>query len=135
MEVIDDDPVGDMPTQKRKRMPKPNLPRGRSADPNLLAETIALKHAQRTKVELQNAQARSELLPAKAVEAEWAGILRDVRAGMLALPSRLQQRLPHLAAHDVATIDREIRDALASLGGQKPVEHTENVPEAFSIGK
>lgn len=106
--------IGDLP--RKAKAPKVNLPRGRSADPDLLAETKALKRAQREKLELQNAQARGELLSAKAVEAEWAAILRDVRAGMLAIPSRLQQQLPHLSAHDVSEIDREIRDALNQLG-------------------
>jgi phage terminase Nu1 subunit (DNA packaging protein) len=39
-----------------------------------------------------------------------------VRAGMLAVPSRCAQRLPHLSAHDVAEIDREVRDVLIEIG-------------------
>lgn len=100
---------------------KVNLPRGKSADPTLLAETRALKREQRVKLEIANAKARGELLPTAEVEKEWASILRDVRAAMLALPSRLQQKLPHLTAHDVATIDREIRDALAELASHAPI--------------
>jgi phage terminase Nu1 subunit (DNA packaging protein) len=101
----------------RKAATQKHVPRNRSAttDPAYLAEKIRLANAQAVKVELQNAQARKELLPAKAVEAEWSAILRDVRAGMLAIPSRVQQRLPHLSAHDVSEIDREIRDALSEL--------------------
>lgn len=104
------------PTKRKAETPK-HVPRNRSAttDPAYLAEKIRLANAQAVKVELQNAQARKELLPAKAVEAEWSAVLRDVRAGMLAVPSRVQQRLPHLSAHDVSEIDREIRDALAAL--------------------
>jgi len=49
------------------------------------------------------------------VEAEWSGVLRTVRAGMLAVPSRCQQRLPHLTAHDTAQIDREVWDVLAEI--------------------
>ena len=94
-----------------------HIPRNRSAttDPRYLAEKIRLANAQAVKVELQNAQVRNELLSAKDVEAEWSAILRDLRAAMLAVPSRVQQRLPHLSAHDVSEIDREIRDALAGL--------------------
>jgi hypothetical protein len=44
------------------------------------------------------------------------GVLRTVRAGMLAVPSRMQQRLPHLTAHDVAKIDREVRTVLTLIG-------------------
>ncbi|MBS0483209.1 MAG: terminase small subunit [Proteobacteria bacterium] len=64
---------------------------------------------------LKNAAARGELLPAKEVEAQWADILRMIRSGMLALPSRVQQRLGHLSAHDLAVLDREIRDTLDEL--------------------
>ena len=39
--------------------------------------------------------------------------------GLLAVPSRVQQRLPHLTAHDVSELDREIRDVLAEVGGGK----------------
>lgn len=49
------------------------------------------------------------------VEAEWSGVLRTVRAGMLAVPSRCAARLPHLTAHEVAEIDAEVRAALTRL--------------------
>jgi hypothetical protein len=44
-----------------------------------------------------------------AVEAEWSNVLRTVRAGMLAVPSRAAQRLPHLTPFDVSEIDKEVR--------------------------
>jgi len=56
------------------------------------------------------------MLPAAEVEAEWSGVLRTVRAGMLAVPSRAAHRLQHLTAHDVAEIDREVRDVLTEIG-------------------
>ncbi len=59
---------------------------------------------------------RGELVEAAAVEAERSVILRTVRAGMLALPSRCQQRLPGLTAHDVNKIDREVREMLKEIG-------------------
>jgi phage terminase Nu1 subunit (DNA packaging protein) len=66
--------------------------------------------------ELKIARLRGSLLDAVAVEREWTAILTGVRARMLAVPSRAAQRLPHLSAHDVGEIDREIRDGLAELG-------------------
>lgn len=47
------------------------------------------------------------------------GIL--VRAGLLGVPSRTQQRLPHshLAEQDVAEIDHEVRDVLTAIGEEK----------------
>jgi phage terminase Nu1 subunit (DNA packaging protein) len=35
-------------------------------------------------------------------------VLRTVRAGVLAVPSRCAKPLPHLTAHDVTEIDCEI---------------------------
>lgn len=66
---------------------------------------------------LKNAAARGELLEAAAVAAEWSGVLREVRAGMLAVPSRAAQRLQHLTPHDIAEIDAEVRAVLTELGG------------------
>jgi phage terminase Nu1 subunit (DNA packaging protein) len=56
------------------------------------------------------------MLDSAQVEREWSSILSGIRARLLAVPSRAAQRLPHLTAHDVAEVDREIRDALAELG-------------------
>ena len=73
---------------------------------------IRLAKTNAEKAEPPNAKARSELIPAVEVEREWAAVLRSVRAAMLALPSRVAQRLGHPSPHDVAEIDREVRDAL-----------------------
>jgi phage terminase Nu1 subunit (DNA packaging protein) len=56
------------------------------------------------------------LVEAAAVEAEWAGVLPTIRAGMLAVPSRVAARLPHLSARDVIEIDREVRAVLTEIG-------------------
>ncbi|NRP70188.1 hypothetical protein ILFOPFJJ_01066 [Ensifer psoraleae] len=91
--------------------------RGRG-DPAYTAAKTRAAEAQAEKLETANAVARRELIPAAEVEREWSTILRDVRAAMLALPSRIQQRLGHLTAHDVTTIDREIRDTLEGIGSE-----------------
>lgn len=95
------------------------LATGRGGEADIVSATAQrgrLAMAQAEHVELKNAIARRDLVPAGEVEAEWSGILRTVRAGMLAAPSRVQQRLPHLSAHDVAEIDTEIRQVLGELG-------------------
>jgi phage terminase Nu1 subunit (DNA packaging protein) len=79
--------------------------------------TLAAQRAREAKeradrLALQNATARRELIPAAEVEAAWTTILRDVRARMLAVPSRLTQ-LAGITADDV---EREIRAALAEAG-------------------
>lgn len=65
---------------------------------------------------LKNAAARGKLLDAKEVVADWSSTLRNVRAGMLAMPSRAGARLPHLTPHDVAEIDAEVRAVLTEIG-------------------
>ena len=67
-------------------------------------ERARLARAQAELAEAKLARQRGALLEADAVEREWADVLRTVRAGMLAVPSRVAQRLPHLTAHDVAEI-------------------------------
>jgi len=62
------------------------------------------------------ARQRGSLLEAEAVEREWSSILRTVRAGMLAVPLRVAQRLPHLTGHDVSEIDAEVRAVLTEIG-------------------
>jgi terminase small subunit / prophage DNA-packing protein len=61
---------------------------------------------------LKNGALRGELVKAADVAREWGDMLRQVRARILAAPSRLRAALPHLTAADVIAIDREIRDAL-----------------------
>ena len=82
---------------------------------DLEAEKLRLARQQADKIEIQNAAARGELVKASDVERAWASALRDVRAAMLAVPSRCGATLPHLTAHDIAELDREIRNALEGL--------------------
>ena len=71
-------------------------------------ERARLARAQADLAEQKLARQRGSLIECEAVEREWADILRQVRAGMLAVPSRVAQRLPHLTPHDVAEIDAEV---------------------------
>src|SRR5512132_3115956 len=57
---------------------------------------IELIQAQRDGQELKNAQLRGELVIIEEAERRWSDILRVMRAGLLALPSRVAQRVPHL---------------------------------------
>lgn len=86
------------------------------------SDTLTQERIRQTKeaadqLAIKNAKAKGELLEAAEVEREWAGILRDVRAALLSLPSRMQQRVGTLTVADVAALDREVRDALNQLGG------------------
>ena len=86
----------------------------------LKAQKVRVANGQAEKLEIQNAAARRELLPAAEVEREWASVLRDVRAGILAAPSRIGSRLAHLTAHDVTEIARELSAVLSELGEGAP---------------
>ncbi len=81
----------------------------------LTGERARLSRAQAEAVEMKNAVARAELVPAADVERAWGDVLRQVRARILAVPSRLRQSLT-LAPADVELIDRELRAALMELG-------------------
>lgn len=74
-----------------------------------------LAKAQADEKELKAAALRGELVEADKVEREWSDVLRKVRAGVLAAPSRVRQRLPHLSAQDAAEIDAELRRTLEEL--------------------
>lgn len=91
--------------------------RGRLGDGDPLKEQKIRQASEAAdKLAMQNAQARGELVPAADVEAEWSTMLRGVRAAVLAVPSRFQSRVPTVTAHDLAELDREIREALTEIG-------------------
>ena len=90
-------------------------------DDELKKEKVRLARAGAEKVELANAKSRGELIPAVEVERAWSGVLRDVRAAVLASPSRIGSRLPHLSAHDVSEIARELSETLTALAASEGV--------------
>lgn len=63
----------------------------------------------------RNAVALDQLVKAEDVTRAWSEVFRKVRAGVLAVPSRVRSALPHLTAADMAVIDREVRDTLEGL--------------------
>ena len=90
---------------------------GEASLATLRDERIRIAKEQADALALKNAAVRGRTLDAGAVEAEWSSVLRNVRAGMLAVSSRAGARLPHLTAHDIAEIDAEVRAVLTEIGG------------------
>jgi phage terminase Nu1 subunit (DNA packaging protein) len=86
----------------------------------LARERLRLMKEQADKAELQNRVTRRELVPLSEVEADWVRQLVALRARMLALPSRVQQRLPNLTASEARQIDAEVRETLTELVGDCP---------------
>ena len=76
------------------------------------AERGRLAKEQADAIALRNARQRGSLVDAEAVEREWSDILRTVRSGILAIPSRLT----HLAPQERAALDGELRRVLTELG-------------------
>jgi terminase small subunit / prophage DNA-packing protein len=90
--------------------------RGRPPEPTSLhAARTRKEHALAELRELEVRQKRGAVLDAEAVAREWADVLRQVKAGVLAVTSRVRARLPHLTAHDAGVLDEELRQALAAL--------------------
>jgi hypothetical protein len=59
------------------------------------------------------------LLKAIDVERAWGDVLRMVRIGMLAVPQRVAQKIPHLTRQDVSEVDREVREVLREIGNDE----------------
>ncbi|WP_371055733.1 DNA packaging protein [Rhodosalinus sp. K401] len=81
----------------------------------LTGERARLARAQAEAVEMKNAVARGELVPAEEVARGWSDTLRRVRSRILAVPSRVRQAV-ELEPEAVTLIDRELREALTELG-------------------
>lgn len=81
----------------------------------LTGERARLAREQADAQALKNAQLRGELVAVEAVEREWQDILRRVRAGVMAVPSRVRQAVA-LTAEQAEAIDHELRAALQELG-------------------
>jgi phage terminase Nu1 subunit (DNA packaging protein) len=85
-----------------------------------LAPTIAearrrVLDAQAAKLELERALKARELVPVRDVREAWAAVLGVIRTGVLALPTRARQALPHLTVADVAVLERLVREVLEEL--------------------
>jgi phage terminase Nu1 subunit (DNA packaging protein) len=93
---------------------------GRRSGPSPGPEAL---HAARRRKEIAVADLRELEVGAKSgrlvsvddVLRDWSGTLRRIRAAVLAVPSRLRRRLPHLTPNDIAALDRELRDTLTAL--------------------
>ena len=81
----------------------------------LTAQRARLAREQADAVALKNDAARGSMVSAAEVEREWSDVLRTIRACMLAVPLRVQQRLPHITRTDVEVIQMQVREALTSL--------------------
>lgn len=94
---------------------------GRRVDSDLAAEKLRLARETADKIALSNAVARGDMLDARDVATAWRGIVTDLRAGLLAVPSRVASRLGFDRAA-TAVLDAEIRAAMESLAADGPAQ-------------
>lgn len=107
---------------------------GGGAGSGLAAERLRQVRERADGLALANARTRGELVELATVEADWTRIMVALRARLLAVPSRCASRMGQLTPAELATIDREIRDALTELGSDDPATMPENGPEAVQDG-
>ncbi|WP_439616659.1 hypothetical protein [Shinella sp.] len=77
-------------------------------------EEARLKKEQADTQELKNAKLRKELLPVAEVTRVWSEQISSIRSGLLAVVSRVRQRIS-LSTEDAVVLDEEIRDAMTKL--------------------
>lgn len=100
----------DLIGESEKPAPAQTAKRGRPIE----AHRVRLATAQAQLAEIRAAKMRGELVSAADVEAEWTSALADLRAALLALPSRIGERCS-LSRETVAAMDGEIRQMLGAL--------------------
>lgn len=91
---------------------------GRRADVDLAAEKLRLAREGADKLALANASARGELLDARAVATAWRGIVTDLRAALLAVPSRVAATLG-LDRPATLALDAEVRASLEVIADDR----------------
>ncbi|MFG1344375.1 hypothetical protein V5F59_05740 [Xanthobacter autotrophicus DSM 431] len=84
---------------------------GRGGDAEVLTERRREARARAEKVELHNAKSRGDLVSREDVARTWTAIVVDVRAALLAVPTRI----PELPKTMARRVDEEIRQALEGL--------------------
>lgn len=91
---------------------------GRRVDSELAAEKLRAAKATAEKLEIQNAKARGDLLDGREVANEWRSIVTDLRAAVLAVPSRVAGRMG-LDRATTAALDAEMRDAMEVISDDR----------------
>lgn len=67
--------------------------------------------------EAKLARESGDVIATGEAERVWGDHIRKARSAILAVPGRVRQLLGHIGDMEVRVIDRELRDALAELGG------------------
>lgn len=118
---------GDSPVPRAKREAKPrsvvdrapeSVPAARAQDEELpdYSQSRARSEFERANLlELERKQKEGLLLPADQVQKVWANSVTIARTKLLAIPTRLRQRIPHLSLEEIAIAEELIRESLEEL--------------------
>lgn len=91
-----------------------SLAKGKAADAELAAEKLRLARESADKIAIANTRARGELVAVSDVAKAWGEIVTDLRAAVLAIPSRVAGRAG-LDRRATAALDAELRAALEAI--------------------
>jgi hypothetical protein len=120
-EVVEQKPVQRRAERKRVMVvdqPPESVPAGRIGDDELPEYNESRKRSEFERanlLELERKQKEGLLLPAEQVQKVWANSVAIVKTKLLAVPSRLRQRIPHLTLEEIAIAEELIRESLEEL--------------------
>jgi phage terminase Nu1 subunit (DNA packaging protein) len=89
---------------------------------NAVDENARLKIAMRKNYELKNAALEGRLISIAEMTDAWSAIVRTIKAMVLSIPARCQEKLPHLPFEDVETIRKVAHKVLAETSRMMPNE-------------
>lgn len=93
---------------------------GRGEDsPDLTAERTRLAKGQADRIAIENERSNGTLINAVEAEHRWADEMVKLRSRLLAVPTGIAMVIPHLTAHEIQQIDRELRDAMTAIAGNE----------------
>lgn len=84
-------------------------------------ELAQLRRSQREKVELQNAQMRTELIPHDEAVRAWSQLATAIRSKILAVPTRMRTRIPDMPKDAQDELKLLLREALDELSRVDPL--------------
>jgi hypothetical protein len=86
--------------------------------PNYMTSKALRESYLARRAKLDYLERAGELVEAKKIQIEWQKIVTRAKTKLLAVPSKVRARIPHMTAGDMATVEEEIREALEELAGE-----------------
>jgi hypothetical protein len=92
---------------------------GRGSPSALAAATLRERLARAAAFEFETARKKRDVVDAREVELRWSTLVVAARSAVLAVPSRLKQRVPHLGPGDLTALEGLLHEVLAELAGPR----------------